>query len=72
MPTDEMLVERFQEILNLIMMEEGEIESEYGLTVGGGQAEAYKKGIISSLCRTSIAELNQSIADRAAKASNKG
>lgn len=67
MPTDEMLVERFQEILNLTMMEEGEIESAYGLRAGDGQAEAYKKGTISSLCRTSIAELNQAIADRAAK-----
>jgi hypothetical protein len=64
MPTDEMLVERFTEILNLTMMEEGEIETTYGLKAGEGQAEAYKKGTISSLCRTSISELNAGIANK--------
>jgi hypothetical protein len=64
MPTDEMLVERFTEIFNLIQMEEGEIESNYGLKAGEGQATAYRKGTISALCRLSISELNKAIADR--------
>lgn len=64
MPTDEMLVERFAEILSLIQMEEGEIESEYGLKPGGDEGTAYRKGTISALCRLSISELNKAIADR--------
>jgi hypothetical protein len=78
MITDEMLVARFEEILNLIAMEEGEIEKNYGLKPGSGEGPAYRKGTIVSLCRTSIAELNAGLeasakqkAEDAAKAAEK-
>lgn len=61
MPTDEMLIARFEEILNLVTMEEGDIESSYGLRPGNGEGPAYRKGTIVALCRTSITELKASI-----------
>lgn len=61
MPTDEMLIARFEEILNLVTMEEGDIESNYGLRPGNGEGPAYRKGTIVALCKTSIAELKASI-----------
>lgn len=65
MPTDEMLLQRFQTIAALIQMEEGEIESEYGLKPGNGEGPAYRKGTIMAICQLSIEELSQIIEDRA-------
>ena len=67
MPSDEMLISRFEEILSLITMEEGEIESQYGLRPGNGEGPAYRKGTIVALCRTSIDELKASIEANANK-----
>lgn len=67
MPTDEMLMQRFQEIQALNAMEEGEIEQAYGLKPGEGSASAYRKGTIDALCRISIIELEQCIRDKQAK-----
>lgn len=64
MPTDEMLLQRFQRIAELTQMEEGEIESECGLKPGGGEGPAYRKGTIMAICQMSIEELSQIIADR--------
>ena len=64
MPTDEMLIERFSEILSLITMEDGEIENNYGLKPGSNEGPAYRKGTIVALCRTSISELESSISAR--------
>jgi hypothetical protein len=65
MPTDEMLLQRFQTIAALIQMEEGEIENEYGLKPGNGEGPAYRKGTIMAICQLSIEELSQIIEDRA-------
>ena len=64
MPTDEMLCERFEEILNLINMEDGEIEQAYGLKFGKDKADAFRQGTIATLCRTSIRELKVCIESR--------
>lgn len=59
MPTDEMLMQRFQTIRDLIQMEEGEIEAEYGLKPGNGEGPAYRKGTIMAICTLSIEELSK-------------
>lgn len=66
MPTDEMLIERFKEIGALIGMEDGEIEQAYNLKPGENSAGAFRRGTITSICKMSVAELEQSIADRQA------
>lgn len=63
MPTDEMLMQRFQTIRDLIQMEEGEIETEYGLKPGNGEGPAYRKGTIMAICTLSIEELSKLIDD---------
>ena len=65
MPTDEMLMNRFEEIYNLIQMEPGEIEQAYNLKAGADKADAFRQGTISTLCRTSIVELKKCIEDKA-------
>lgn len=71
MPTDEMLIERFEEIGALIAMEGGEIEQAYNLKPGENMGEAFRRGTIVSICKMSAAELRQSIADREAQKERK-
>ena len=63
MPTDEMLLQRFQTIAQLMQMEEGEIETAYGLKPGNGEGPAYRKGTIMAICALSIEELSKLIDD---------
>ena len=67
MLTDEMLMQRFEVIRQLIQMEDGEIESEYGLKPGNGEGPAYRKGTITAICSLSIDELAKSIEASAKK-----
>lgn len=67
MPTDEMLMQRFQTIRDLIQMEDGEIETGYGLKPGNGEGPAYRKGTIVAICTLSIDELSKIIDDAKAK-----
>ena len=57
MLSDQMMVERFQEIHNLETMTDGDIESMYGLNSGLVDVNAYRRGVISSICRLTIEEL---------------
>ena len=68
MLTDEMLLQRFQTIANLIGMEEGEIENEYGLKPGNSEGPAYRKGTIMAICQLSIEELAKSLENQKKKA----
>lgn len=57
MPTDQMLIERFEEIFNLTSMSDGDIEAMYGLNPGLVDVNAYRSGVIASICRLTMAEL---------------
>ena len=67
MLTDEMLMQRFQTIAALIQMEDGEIETQYGLKPGAGEGPAYRKGTITAICQLSVEELAKSVEDMKAK-----
>jgi hypothetical protein len=57
MPTDEMLITRFEEIFNLTSMSDSDIEDMYGLNPGLVDINAYRRGVIASICRITMAEL---------------
>ena len=63
MPTDEMLMQRFETIRDLTQMEAAEVESNYGLRPGADEGAAYRKGTIVAICQLSIEELKKSIED---------
>ena len=67
MPTDEMLLQRFATIRDMIQMEAAEVESNYGLRPGADEGAAYRKGTIVAICSLSIEELTKSIEDEAKK-----
>ena len=57
MLSDQMMTDRFKEIFDLETMTDSDIETVYGLNPGLVDVNAYRRGVISSICRLTMAEL---------------
>ena len=71
MPTDEMLIKRFQRIKALMSLEEGAVDSACGLREGSNGGQFFRMGEILSICDLSIEELEENISLRVQKEKSK-